>query len=744
MVNKRLHFGVILSTVEQPIQYLIWQSIEQYARNNDIHLTAYFGSYQTMYHGAFQEAGDEPSLHYDTCFELIKNSDLDGLMVFSGFIVQNIGLKKFEKYIAGVPKHIPIVSISYLMPEISSVLIGNTSGMYDAVDHLIKVHNKKKIAFIKGPDKHMEAEERFDGYKNALADNGITLDLNYVFPGNFSKSAGHDAVVEMYDVRNLSVEAIAACDDETAIGAMNELKARNIAIPNDIAVVGFDDDRIAELYIPPLSTVRQDFYKLGTASMEVMHKMAKKEPVDNVTYVDSEFITRRSCGCGNRVLLNQDFKYATGLIEAESLTSFVMLNIAPAIKDEKAKEQVFSWVTDLIRVVEETPFYEDDFLDLLNEKLDQDNAYAKDYNLWKEMLTILKLGVIRYCNNEYAKQIMNTLVTALIFVQEARFRNIQSDMLSENDLRIQVRGLSGTIISSLDTEILAKTLRQVYSELSINMVFIGLYKNPIRSNDPDAAREISTAIGYDKDIELSIKQSENSPVSVNNYYAIKGLDFEARQRVLFFMPLFFNEEEMGILQLSYNSRIPIDIYETLRISISTAIKGSKLVMTHRLLSLTDELTRIYNRRGFFQFAESRLKYMARERGVTPVVIYMDMDGLKYINDTFGHFEGDVAIKAFSKILQKCFRRGDIIGRMGGDEFAVMSTIKTGSSYLIAEERVRKEIDNYNSKKLHPYEIKASFGCVILKSLTIECLEEAMDDADKLLYDEKQMKRNTKV
>jgi diguanylate cyclase (GGDEF)-like protein len=113
-------------------------------------------------------------------------------------------------------------------------------------------------------------------------------------------------------------------------------------------------------------------------------------------------------------------------------------------------------------------------------------------------------------------------------------------------------------------------------------------------------------------------------------------------------------------------------YETLRISISAAIKGSQLLSKIRELSVTDELTGLYNRRGFFQLALSRLNFLSRSADDTLLLLMFDLDGLKQINDTYGHSEGDTALKSFADILKQTLRQDDIIGRIGGDEFIVFS------------------------------------------------------------------------
>jgi diguanylate cyclase (GGDEF)-like protein len=158
------------------------------------------------------------------------------------------------------------------------------------------------------------------------------------------------------------------------------------------------------------------------------------------------------------------------------------------------------------------------------------------------------------------------------------------------------------------------------------------------------------------------------------------------------------------------------------------------------LSITDELTGLLNRRGFFQFVYSRMEFMRRNPEMIPTVMFMDMDGLKMINDTYGHKEGDKAIAAFAGMLKETLRKEDIIGRMGGDEFIVFSSVKSKETGEHVVNRLRAKMDEYNARGLHPYRVACSIGCVVLEAATKECFEAAILSADNVLYEEKKEKK----
>jgi len=289
--KKRLHFGVVISALNDFCEFEIWKGITENAYEHDIHLTAYIGSYQ-MSHFEF-----DFTMHFATCFKALSESSVDGVIIFASSISQRISDKTIEEYLGWLPPHVPVVSISHVMPGIPTLLADNIGGMYDATNHLIKQHGKKNIVFIKGPEGHSEGEWRFDGYKRALAENGLTLDGKYVFPGQFSKKSGHDAVTEMLDIRNIKADAIVAANDATAFGAMDELKSRGIKVPDEIAVIGFDGDRLGEIYMPSLSTVCQDFNSMGREGVETLISILSGNPVDPIRFVPTEMILRQSCGC---------------------------------------------------------------------------------------------------------------------------------------------------------------------------------------------------------------------------------------------------------------------------------------------------------------------------------------------------------------------------------------------------------------------------------------------------------------
>jgi diguanylate cyclase (GGDEF)-like protein/PAS domain S-box-containing protein len=153
------------------------------------------------------------------------------------------------------------------------------------------------------------------------------------------------------------------------------------------------------------------------------------------------------------------------------------------------------------------------------------------------------------------------------------------------------------------------------------------------------------------------------------------------------------------------------------------------------LSVTDELTGLYNRRGFILM--SRQTILAADRRKTPMfLLFLDLDNLKRINDTLGHSAGDDALRRMAGILKATFRGSDIKGRMGGDEFAIFPIDTAEAGIQIALNRLEENIRAFNGSERVPYELAFSAGVAAYDPAAPVAIEELLVRADKLMYEAK--------
>jgi len=175
-------------------------------------------------------------------------------------------------------------------------------------------------------------------------------------------------------------------------------------------------------------------------------------------------------------------------------------------------------------------------------------------------------------------------------------------------------------------------------------------------------------------------------------------------------------------------------------AITYALERDRLVTELRALSLRDELTGLNNRRGFFFLAEQELK-VARRTGRGCLLVFVDLDGMKQINDSNGHQEGDRALVGAAAILRETFRESDIIARLGGDEFTVLTIAAGEDSAAAVQERLRQAVTRHNARPDRSYALTLSCGVAQFDPTGAETLEDLLARADASLYEEKKNRRS---
>jgi len=166
-------------------------------------------------------------------------------------------------------------------------------------------------------------------------------------------------------------------------------------------------------------------------------------------------------------------------------------------------------------------------------------------------------------------------------------------------------------------------------------------------------------------------------------------------------------------------------------------EGEEALLT---LSLIDELTGLFNRRRFFILADQYLKVAIRTKKRLSL-LFIDMDKLKWINDHHGHNEGDQALIDLANILKKSFRESDIIARIGGDEFVVLSEATDKSSEIFTT-RLYENIKDYNAKGSRRFTLSVSVGATQFDPNHAISIDELLAKADASMYAQKRRKSET--
>jgi len=195
-------------------------------------------------------------------------------------------------------RHIPFVLLDREIDEIEAdcILTNNVDGAYKAVEHLLQ-HGYQQVAFISGPADSPDSNARFEGYRQALQNHGLPLRPQLVEQGDFLQPGGHQAMSRLLDQANLPL-AVFVANDEMAIGAIEAVRGRGLSVPDDVAIIGFDDIQMAPYVQPPLTTVRQPIREFGVLAVQMLLRRINDPEAEAETIVlPTQLVIRRSCGC---------------------------------------------------------------------------------------------------------------------------------------------------------------------------------------------------------------------------------------------------------------------------------------------------------------------------------------------------------------------------------------------------------------------------------------------------------------
>ncbi len=290
-----------MDAIEDDYQAAVLQGARATAQQEGVELWCVAG-------GVLGSGSQHPSCVRNFLFDLLRPRDFDGILVLGGSLSNVLGVQALEEWLSRF-QGVPMVSLGVALGACPSVISEGAPGMKDLVSHLIEQHHHRRIAFIRGPAASVEAEERFAAYRSVLAEFDIVEDPRLVLQGDWLRDSGAAAVRELFDVRGIAIDAVSAiccANDYMALGAMDALRERGIAVPASIVVTGYDDGEIGKCAVPPLTTVQQPTERMGRDGMRALLELMKGARIPPLTRLPATMVARRSCGCSRGTsLLNK-------------------------------------------------------------------------------------------------------------------------------------------------------------------------------------------------------------------------------------------------------------------------------------------------------------------------------------------------------------------------------------------------------------------------------------------------------
>lgn len=282
--------------------------------------------------------------------------------------------------------------------------------------------------------------------------------------------------------------------------------------------------------------------------------------------------------------------------------------------------------------------------------------------------------------------------------------------------------------------------------------YICLYQN--WDSIPSHIREITSAQEEYKDRDILMMPFAYKdgkllhPCSFTKKHTLPDYIYTDSQSAYIYSPLYFEDREFGYVALSYKDNILayqfnfltwiVNVSRMLR-NICESMQTDLMVSRLEDIYMRDELTGLYNRQGFHQLTESYLE-QAKKDNASLLVMICDLDGLKTINDTFGHLEGDFAIQVLGHALRHSCTEETLLARVGGDEFFALAAGITEEAAKETTGAIHKYLENYNKLHTKKYNISVSSGYTLKPAQSITDIQELFDAADQKMYAEKKAKK----
>jgi len=571
--NDRHTIAVLVDWLKDGYQSLIFDGMTDAARDLDVNLVCLAG-------GILESplrSGSQRNLIYN----FAASRTVQGILLMSGTLGNHVGATELGRFCERFAPR-PIISLAVPLPGIPTVVVDDADGMRSALRHLTRTHQCKRIAFIRGPAVNEEAERRFKAYREVLDEAGIAFDDRLVTPGDFQPESGTNAIRVMLDERHVSFDAVVAANDHMVLGALRELTRRGVQVPQQVAVVGFDDIDEARFAVPPLTTVRQPLYRQGVCAVEIMTGARTTLPGATFT-MKTDLIVRESCGCtGAHTSLSEVAPRAPvtsgagempgGDWQAQLASRSAALGSALREHlDDNDKALPRGWERGLIESWESDiqTAQGSRFIPLLQQRLGPTLAAGVEPSFWHNLISTMREALIPLLvSDEARRQAAERLfheARALIAVAAERAQAHERQAI-DRMARILTE-TSEALSSAANLPSLVTSLSELLPRFGFPCARLCVFEGDERP--PKRARMV---LSFDAEGPAATSSETFALWELLPERAMRG----ERRRSIVVEPLFLAAEQFGFLQLEVGPRGGI-IYESLREQISAAINAVRLL-----------------------------------------------------------------------------------------------------------------------------------------------------------------------
>ena len=557
-----LSIGFINSTIREEWAEAQWQGFIRGAREKDVTSWSFIGGVLDA------PAGFER--FRNSVYALADKARLDGLVVWTGGINWYVSQPRMEEFLSGFGG-LPIVCIEAAYPGFHSIVLDDYAGMKEGVDHLIEVHGRKKIAFIRGPAGHTGMQRRFEAYVASLKEHGLPMDPDLVTQPSGDLD-GDRWLGELSTVSG-AFDAVVGANDERSTEFMRRLQsATRLRVPRDVSVIGFDDAPCGRVSDPPLSSVSMPFAEIGARAVETISRILRGEEVQRTQTFVPKFRARQSCGCTIESIKNaadpSAFLRAAGhtgiaaLID-ECLHNAVDRSRAWAPHGEGADTTCGKSLVDALRTDMRSKA-SSRFLPSFEAAIATAPDLPADYLSFHDALTMLAAHFGSGIGSPWGKaKALRLIDTARIVLNELSVRKSGFALHALGSEEAMVRSVSQGLVANFDLDTMLTNIAKELPRMGIEKSYLLVYDR--------GRRDSATLIGgREARVGRPAPRVDPKTILPDEVVRSSGIDDYLA------LPLTFEDDVMGYLIFGAKPSLAAR-YESVAGQLGSALKGAMLV-----------------------------------------------------------------------------------------------------------------------------------------------------------------------
>jgi signal transduction histidine kinase/DNA-binding LacI/PurR family transcriptional regulator/AraC-like DNA-binding protein/response regulator of citrate/malate metabolism len=624
--QKRLTIGVILDNLIGDSRSSLWPGIADTIQAQGSNLICFSGGYLNDPHD-FAKRGN-------IIYEMIDKNALDGLIIWTSSLSSYVGQASIRRFCERY-RPLPMVSIGVVLDGIPSIILDSYSGMRKILTHLITVHARRRIVFIRGPEGHRDAEERYCAYLDVLKEYDLPVVPEWISPPyNWFDPGGKQMMQTLFEHHRVNFDAVVGVNDTMAIGAMEYLQARGINVPEDVSVAGFDNSPSSRVVTPLLTTVPWQMYERGRQAANLMLALLAGEPVPAQILLPSRLIVRQSCGCQDPAITQAKVAIPPAIVNPTINRAQCLSVLEQTIEEkERPPESLVEFLDAFLDELQEnTPNI---FLPTLERILNQVVTIGGDIWAWQLAVSELRHHLLPALLNDQSKRIRaeDLWHQARVMIGERSRRNRAYKEWQARQETLRLRRINHGLTMTENIPALMNVLAEELPQLGISSCHLALYRDAAQST-----QDCRLVLAFDETRRIDLGD-EGQHISAHTFVMGKDLPDYKPFHILV-MPLYFQDEQLGLVR--FKQRPVSEIYEVLREEISTALKGIQLAEENARLyqhALQAEREAQVGRQLAEQadHLKSNFLSMVSHELLTPLVLLVGLSEMMLRKGTSNHF-----------------------------------------------------------------------------------------------------------